>query len=74
MRFFIDYTGEGQSLYDYHGEEFLSSNDALDFAQTTAQTLQNQLGDRWKGWSVEVRSADGKKVFSLPIGGAAVAA
>lgn len=71
MRFFIDYTAEGQSIYDYHGEEFLSSDDVLDFAQATAQSLQNHLGNRWKGWSVEVRSAEGKKIFSLPIDGAA---
>lgn len=71
MRFFIDYTAEGKSLYDYQGEEFLSSNDALDFAEATAQALQNHLGGIWKGWSVEVRSAEGKKFFSLPIDGAA---
>jgi len=67
MRFFIDYTAEGQSLYDYQGEEFLSSSDVLDFAQATALTLHNHLGGIWKGWSVEVRSAEGKKYFSLPI-------
>lgn len=73
MRFFIDYTAEGQSIYDYQGEEFLSSNDVLDFAQATVQTLQNHLGGRWKGWTVEVRSPDGKKIFSLPIDSAVAA-
>ena len=67
MRYFIDYTAEGKSLYDYQGEEFLSSSDALDFAQATAQALQNHLGGIWQGWTVEVRSADGKKHFSLLI-------
>jgi hypothetical protein len=67
MRFFIDYTADDQSLYDYHGEEFLSSNDALDFAEATVQTLKNDLAGLWQGWSVHVRSADGKTYFSLPI-------
>ncbi len=67
MRFFIDYTAKGQSLYDYQGEEFLSSNDALDFAKATAQALKNNLAGLWKGWSVEVRNVEGKKYFSLPI-------
>jgi hypothetical protein len=67
MRFFIDYTAEGQSLYDYKGEEFLSSNDAFNFAEATAQALKNNLSGLWKGWSVEVRSAEGEKYFSLPI-------
>lgn len=67
MRFFIDYKAEGESLYDYQGEEFLSSDDALDFAQSTVLALKNNLSGLWKGWSVEVRSAEGKKYFSLPI-------
>lgn len=67
MRFFIDYTAEDQTLYDYKGEDFLNPNDALDFAQATAQALYNHLDSIWKGWSVEVRSAEGKKYFSLPI-------
>ena len=67
MRFFIDYTAEGQSLYDYQGEEFLSCNDAFDFAEATAHALKNDLAGLWKGWSVEVRSAEGTKYFSLPI-------
>lgn len=74
MRFFIDYTAEGQSLYDYKGEEFLSSNDAFNFAEATAQALKNDISGLWKGWSVEVRCAEGKKYFSLPIDNLAPAA
>jgi hypothetical protein len=36
MRFFIDYTTTGQSLYDYQGDEFMSSKNAFDFAEATA--------------------------------------
>jgi len=74
MRFFIDYTAEGQSLYDYKGEEFLNSNDAFNFAEATAQALKNNLSGLWKGWSVEVRNAEGKTYFSLPVDNLAPAA
>jgi hypothetical protein len=68
MRFFIDYRAKDQSLYDYQGEEFMSSKDAFDFARETAQSLKNRLDGEWKGWSVEVRDAEGRKYFSFPVG------
>jgi hypothetical protein len=75
MRFFIDYKAKDQSLYDYQGDEFLSSKDAFDFAQETAHSLQNKLDGEWLGWSVEVRDAQGRKYVSFPVGrGGAIAA
>jgi hypothetical protein len=75
MRLFIDYKTKGQSLYDYQGEEFMSSKDAFDFAEQTAQSLKNKLDGDWVGWSVEVRDAEGRQYFSLPVGtGRAIAA
>jgi hypothetical protein len=67
MRFFIDYKREDQSLYDYQGDEFISSKDAFDFAEETAQSLKNKLDGDWIGWSVEVRDAGGRKYFSVPV-------
>jgi len=67
MRFFFDYTTKDQSLRDYQGDEFLSSRDAFDFAETTAQNLKNNLNGDWIGWSVEVRDAEGTKYYSLPV-------
>ena len=67
MRFFFDYTAKGQSLRDYHGDEFLSAHDALDFAEATAQALMSNLNGDWIGWSVEVRDAAGKKYVALPV-------
>jgi hypothetical protein len=67
MRFFIDYTTTGQSLYDYQGDEFMSSKDAFDFAEATAQSLKNSLDGVWMGWSVEVRDANGRKYSSFPV-------
>jgi len=67
MRFFFDYTAKGQSLRDYHGDEFLSAHDALDFAEATAQALMSNLNGDWIGWSVEVRDAEGKQYVALPV-------
>jgi hypothetical protein len=67
MRYFFDYTNNERSLYDYQGDEFLSSKDAFEFAEATAQALKNSLNGEWVGWSVEVRNAEGRKFFSLPV-------
>jgi CheY-like chemotaxis protein len=67
MRFFFDYTSPDRSLLDYRGDEFLSPDDAFDFAEATAQTMKSDLNGHWTGWSVEVRSAEGIKYFTLPI-------
>jgi len=68
MRFFFDYVTQGQVLYDYLGNEFLSPEDAFDFAQATTQDLKNSGNGDWRDWSVEVRNAEGAKFFSLPVG------
>ena len=68
MRYFFDLTRSDNSLLDYKGDEFTSLNAARDFAATTAQLLENNLSGEWAGWAVEVRCAEGKKYFSVPIG------
>jgi len=71
MRFFFDYTTKDQSLYDYQGNEFRNSQDAIEFAGAIAQFLRDSLTGEWNGWSVEVRDAEGRKSFSLPVGSSA---
>jgi hypothetical protein len=66
-RYFFDYKAKDQSLYDYQGDEFMSSEHAYEFAEATAQSLKNSLRGDWRGWSVEVRNAEGRKLFSLPV-------
>lgn len=68
MRYFFDLTRPEHSLLDYKGDEFNSLNAARDFATTTAQLLENNLSGEWSGWTVEVRCAEGRKYFSVPIG------
>jgi hypothetical protein len=69
MRFFFDYTRADEALYDYKGDEFLSSKDAFDFAEATAQFLVTLKGE-WRGWCIEVRNDEGRKYFTVPIDGA----
>jgi two-component system, chemotaxis family, chemotaxis protein CheY len=68
MRFYFDYTKKDDSLYDYQGEDFLSTEAAYDFATATADTLKHSLEGDWLGWSIEVRNAEGKRYFSIPVG------
>jgi hypothetical protein len=67
MRYFFDFIRPGQSLYDYRGDVFISTEDACDYAMATAERLSNSLSNDWKGWSVEVRSPEGQMYISIPI-------
>ncbi len=69
-RYFFDYTNNDRSLYDYRGEDFTSSQGAIEFAQAAAQLLKNSLSAEWAEWSIEVRNAEGKKFFTQPVGAA----
>jgi hypothetical protein len=71
MRYFFDYRATEKILYDYQGAEFHSSQSAIEFAEATAQHLRDSLAGEWSSWSIEVRSPEGKKFLSLPIGAAA---
>jgi hypothetical protein len=66
-RFFFDYTAKEESLLDYGGHEFRSSQAAIEFAQTIAQHLKHSLSGNWSGWTVEVRNASGMRVLALPV-------
>jgi hypothetical protein len=66
-RFFFDYTMQGKSVRDYRGEEFPSSEAAIDFAEATVQVLNHSLAGDWIGWSLEVRNAEGIKFLSVPV-------
>ena len=68
QRFFFDLTTNDHSLYDYRGQAFSSSHSAVQFAQETASMLKHSLSSDWIDWSVEVRDAEGTKLFSLPVG------
>jgi two-component system, chemotaxis family, chemotaxis protein CheY len=66
MRFFFDYKPKHHSIYDYNGRDFRNAQDAFDFAEATAQLLKMMSGD-WINYSIEVRDAEDKKYFSVPV-------
>jgi hypothetical protein len=67
-RYFFDFTSQNQSLCDYHGDEFLSTHAACQFAEVIAQDLKYSPDGKWADWLVEVRNAEGQKFLSLPVG------
>lgn len=71
MRFFFDCTTKDQLMYDYQGTDFRTSQGAFEFAEAMVQHLRDSLTGEWSSWSVEVRDAQGKKLFSMPVGSAA---
>ena len=66
-RFFFDYMGGDQSLYDYRGHEFRSPQAAIDFAGAIVEDLKNSLDKAWLGWCIEVRNAAGVRFSTLPV-------
>jgi Domain of unknown function (DUF6894) len=65
--FFFDYVAADESLFDYRGQEFKSAAGALEYAQEIARDLTHSMSIDWGGWAVEVRAADGRRFYSLPI-------
>jgi hypothetical protein len=68
IRYFFDCVATDRSLYDYKGSEFPNLEAARDFAEAMAQNLRDSLNNEWIAWSIDVRSAEGKRLITLPIG------
>ena len=66
-RFFFDYATQGQSLYDYRGEEFRNIDAAVEHAAVIAENLKFTLSGQWMGWWIEVRNAEGAKLSTVPV-------
>jgi hypothetical protein len=66
-RFFFDYAAGDQRLYDYQGDEFNSSQSAIEYAERISEHLGHSLQNDWIGWHVEVRNAVGMKLSSFPV-------
>lgn len=65
--YFFDLAGQGGSEYDYRGRAFSEPLQAYQLAQLIAHDLEVDRGDDLAGWSVNVRSADGRQIYSVPI-------
>ncbi len=66
-KYFFDRVGQGCSEYDFRGRDFAEPQKAYQLAQLLALDMEVGGGDEFFGGSINVRNADGHKLFSVPI-------
>lgn len=66
-KYFFDRVGEGCSEYDFRGREFSEPQKAFQLAQLLALDLEVGGVEEFCGGAINVRNADGHKLFSVPI-------
>ena len=47
--------------------EFPAAERAFELAELIAFDLSIEVDGNWRGWTVEVRSAQGRKLFAVPV-------
>ena len=68
MKYFFDRIGQVCSEYDFHGRVLAEPTTAFQLAQMLALDLEVSGGDEFAGGSINVRNADGHKLFTVRIG------
>jgi hypothetical protein len=66
-RYFFDRVSQGCSEYDFRGRDFAEPQKAFQLAQMLALDLEVSGDDEFAGGSINVRNADGHKLFTVPI-------
>ena len=66
-KYFFDIVGEGCQEYDFHGRNFTEPQKAYQLAHLLALDMEVGYGDEYAGRTIHVRSADGHRLFSVPI-------
>ena len=66
-KYFFDLVGQRGSEYDFRGREFAEPQKAFQLAQLLALDLEVGGEDEFSGGSINVRNADGHKLFTVPI-------
>ena len=67
MRYFFDFVGHERSELDYTGLTLPTPEEAYDAAELMALDLLVRREDETIGWAVNVSSAEGRKLFSIPV-------
>jgi len=67
-RYFFDRIGDGCSEYDFRGRDFAEPQKAFQLAQLLALDLEVGGREEFAGGSINVRNADGHKLFTVRIG------
>jgi len=66
-RYFFDAVGEQRREYDYCGRHLKTAEGAFQLAELIALDYAVKGEDEWVGCSINVRDAEGQKLFSVPI-------
>ncbi|MGA8615483.1 MAG: hypothetical protein WB760_28150 [Xanthobacteraceae bacterium] len=66
-RYFFDLVGEQRCQHDFRGRDLPTLEDARRLAELIAVDLATGPEYQWTGWSVAVRDADGRELFTVPI-------
>jgi len=66
-KFFFDRVSRDRSEYDYRGLEFPTLEKARQLAELIALDLGIEDEGSWAGWTISVRSADGKQLLTIPV-------
>ena len=66
-RYFFDLVTKQRSEFDYSGRELPTPDKAFRLAELIALDLALEPEEPWLGWSVKVRSEDGREFFSVPV-------
>ena len=66
MRYFFDFVGHERSELDYTGRILPTPEEAYDAAEHGLDLLVRRE-DETIGWAVNVSSAEGRKLFSIPV-------
>jgi hypothetical protein len=65
--YFFDIVGHGRSELDYTGRLLPTPEKAYDVAELMAFDLAVKREDETIGWAVNVSSAEGRRLFSIPV-------
>jgi hypothetical protein len=66
-KYFFDVVGDKGSEYDFHGRAFAEPQKAFALAHLLALDLEVGGNDEFSGGTINVRSADGLKLYTVPI-------
>jgi hypothetical protein len=67
-KYFFDRIGQDCSEYDFRGHDFAEPQKAFQLAQLLALDLEVEGHEAFAGGSINVRNADGHKLFTVRIG------
>jgi hypothetical protein len=66
-KYFFDVVGDKGSVYDFRGRDFAEPQKAFQLAHLLALDFEVGGDDEFSGGLINVRNADGHKLYSVPI-------